>query len=308
MSYNFFVSIASYKDPELAFTVNNVLENAQYPDDIRIVVCQQDSPENFISFPYSNVDLLNFHFIESEGVCWARHQISKHYNNEPYFLQLDSHIALVKNWDELILDQINLVRSQGSLKPIFAAFPRLYKIENDQRIFLEPYNPRTRLRTDNKFKFHTGEGTDNNFSEPIPSPYLNAGFMFGDGQFYHDCAYDPEIYFEGEELLNTVKAFTHGYDIFNPGIHLAWHLYKSWDIPDSEKLKWPVHHREADDKQRSVRHWERNKRAEEKLLKIFSGQMPEVLGTKRTLKEFEEYIGRPLLKEHHVNKLRNANL
>lgn len=306
MSYNFFVSIASYKDPELAFTINNVLENARRPDDIRIVVCQQDSPENFISLPYSNVEFLNFHFVESEGVCWARYQICQKYSDEPYFLQLDSHMALTKNWDDLILDQISLVKSKGSSKVVFAAYPTSYKIENGIRIFHPPDNPRTILRTDDIFTFHNGTQGYNNFAEPIPSPFLNGGFIFGDGSFLKDCIYDPDIYVNGEELLSTVKAFTHGYDLFNPGVHMSWHLYKPWDIPQSEKQKWPVHHREEDDKLRKVRHWERNKRAEEKLIKIFSGQMPEVLGTKRTLKDYEEYIGRPLLKEHHLARLKES--
>jgi hypothetical protein len=297
--FRFFVSIASYKDPELQYTINSVLENASVPSSIRIVVCQQDDEKNFISSSDSNVEFINVNYIDSQGVCWARYNINTKYNNEPYFVQLDSHCALIKNWDTVMLEQINIAKSTGSKKVIFAAYPTSYNIINGERVFRDPYHPRTVLRNDNVFKFHAGTGGDNNFNDPIPSPYLNAGFMFGDGSFCNDCIYDPEIYFEGEELLNTVKAFTHGYDLFNPSKHICWHLYKEWNTPQQDRDKWSLHHSEQDDRQRPVRHWERNKIAEQKLVKIFSGQMPEVLGNQRTLADFEAYIGRPLLKDIH---------
>ena len=297
--FNFFVSIASYKDPELQFTINSVLENANRPEMIRIVVCQQDHPDKFISYHQPNVELLNFNYIDSHGVCWARHQICKQYSDEPYFLQLDSHMALTKNWDDLILDQISLVKSKGSSKVVFAAYPTSYKIENGIRIFFPPYTPRTILRTDNIFTFHNGTGGDNNFTEPIPSPFINGGFIFGDGSFVKDCIYDPDIYVDGEELLTTLKAFTHGYDLFNPSVHISWHLYKEWTASQESKDLWPLHYREADDKLRKVRHWERNEKSKKKLIDIFSGKMPEVLGNQRTIADFSAYIGRPLLKDIH---------
>jgi len=299
--YNFFVSIASYKDPELRFTIDSVLLNARRPEIVRIVVCQQDHPDRFITYNHPNVELLNFNYVDSQGVCWARNQICKRYLDEPYFLQLDSHMALVKNWDDIILEQISVVKSKGHAKVIFAAYPTTYTLKNGERTFYNPYNPRTVLREDNVFKFHTGTGGDNNFNEPIPSPYLNAGFMFGDGTFYVDCGYDPEIYFEGEELLNTVKAFTHGYDLFNPSIHISWHLYKDWSASKEDRDSWPLHYKEEDDRLREIRHWERHNKSKNKLIEIFSGMRPEKLGTIRTIQDYESYIGRAILKNKNDN-------
>lgn len=288
-----FVSIASYKDSELKFTVDTLFEKAKYPENIRVVICQQDDPSKFIEFSNPNVTCVNFNYVDSQGVCWARKQVQQLYNNEDYFLQLDSHIAMTDYWDELLIDQVNQTNSS---KAVFSVYPSAYRIDdNGNRFYNGPGHGRTILRNDNVFKFHNAVSGDSNFDKPIPSPYLNAGLMFGHGSFMKDCLYDDDIYIEGEELLNTVKAFTNGYDLFNPSVHMGWHLYKIWEGED--RSKWSLHYKDEDDRQRSVRHWERNKKSYDKLIKIFSGELPEELGNKRTIKDFEEYIKRPLLKK-----------
>lgn len=291
---NIFVSIASYKDPELKFTVDTLYENARHPDKVFTSICQQDHPDNFISFENKNITTINFNYVESQGVCWARKKVQQMYNNESYFLQLDSHIAMEKDWDELLLDQINQVSKITTNKVVFAQFPSGYQIQDGNRVFHQKVHARTILRNDDIFKFHNGNGGDSNFTEPVHTPYLNAGLMFGHGSFMIDCPYDDDLYIHGEELLNTVKAFTHGYDLFNPSVHMGWHLYKSWN--DDDKTKWNVHFKEEDDKQRTVRHWERSKASDAKLTRILSGELPEELGNKRSIKDFEEYIKRPILK------------
>lgn len=291
---NIFVSIASYKDPELKFTVDTLYENAKNPEKVFTGICQQDHPDNFLTFENPNIKTINFNYIESRGVCWARKKVQKMYNGEGYFLQIDSHIAMEKNWDELLIDQMEQAGKVTKNKVLFAQFPSGYEIKNGERVFHTKCHSRTVLRNDDVFRFHNGQGGDSNFSEPVSNPYLNAGLMFGHGSFITDCPYDAEIYIHGEELLNTVKAFTHGYDLFNPSVHMGWHLYKSWS--DENKSNWNVHYNEEDDKLREVRHWERNKRSDIKLIKILSGELPKELGTKRSIKDFEQYINRPILK------------
>lgn len=288
-----FVSIASYKDSELQFTVDTLLTRAIHPDRLNIVIAQQDYPERFITFNHSNVHCLNYDYVESQGVCWARNLIQNHYNNEDYFLQIDSHIAMVVGWDEIIIEQIKLV-TERSPKCVFASYPTNYQIVNGERAFYPPYVPRTVLRTDNVFEFLNASGGDNRFDTPIPSPYLNAGCMFGTGTFMAECRYDPVIYFEGEELLNTLKAYTYGYDLYNPCKHICWHLYKMWDEPD--RSKWSLHHNEQDDIKRPKRFFEREKESKQKLYEIFRGQRPEELGTVRSIEDYENYIRRKILK------------
>lgn len=291
-----FVNIASYKDPELKYTVDRLYHKADNPDLIRVVICQQDSPENFKSFPYKNLKVINFDKIDSRGICWARRQVQNYYDDEEYFLQIDSHIALENQWDVRVRNQVKRVRKMTSNKIVMASYPAGYRIENEKRRFDNPMYSQTVLRDDNAYKFHYGMGGKViNFPNPLPTPYLNAGLMFGDGSFNIDCLYDPDIYIVGEELLNTLKAFTHGYDLYNPSVHIAWHLYKKWE--EAEKWKHLLYAFDEDDSRRPVRFWERERESDSKVLKILKGELPDQLGKARTIQDYEKYIGRPVIKE-----------
>lgn len=296
MNESIFLNIASYKDPELLNTVETLIRNAVNPRRLSIAICQQEHPDRFVDFRQPQVQNLRYNYLDSQGVCWARRKAQELYNSQQYFLQIDSHIVMVERWDELMINQIKQVKLTTNNPVVFSAYPAGYQVVGGIRVFNDPVCNQTVLRKDNVFKFHCGEGLDTYPESPVSSPFLNAGFMFGDGIFNRLCKYDPEIYFEGEELLNTVKAFTHGFDLFNPSVHMCWHQYKLWS--ETDRSKWPLHYSEEDDQQRSIRHWQRNEIAFRKLNEIFSGQRPEELGTTRTLKDYENYIGCSLLKDN----------
>ncbi len=71
--------------------------------------------------------------------------------------------------------------------------------------------------------------------EPIPARFFSGHFMFCDGKICIECPYDPNIYFHGEEITYAIRAYTHGYDLYHPHIHILWHEYtreyrkKHWD-------------------------------------------------------------------------------
>ena len=79
-----FVSIASYRDPQLVPTVEDCLAKARYPEQLRFGICWQHGPEErpllFASDP--RVRLLDVDWRESRGACWARAQIMKLYAGE----------------------------------------------------------------------------------------------------------------------------------------------------------------------------------------------------------------------------------
>jgi hypothetical protein len=102
-----FVQIASYRDPELIFTLKSLFETAKHPERVFVGICNQidlDSDKDFIAEPYpykNNVRELIVAAKESKGVCWARFEAQKFFNNEDYVLMIDSHMRFVKDWDEL---------------------------------------------------------------------------------------------------------------------------------------------------------------------------------------------------------------
>jgi hypothetical protein len=83
--------------------------------------------------------------------------------------------------------------------------------------------------------------------EPVPARFLSAHFIFTVGSFATEVPYDPNFYFHGEETSLAVRAYTHGYDLFNPHKVYVWHEYtregkkKHWD----DDSIWPERDRNS---------------------------------------------------------------
>jgi len=63
-------------------------------------------------------------------------------------------------------------------------------------------------------------------SRPAPSDFLAAGQIFTYGRFCEEVEYDPELYYAGEEISLSARAYTHGYDFYCPHEDLLWHFYQ----------------------------------------------------------------------------------
>ncbi len=89
-----FISVASYQDPLLETTINSAYKNAKHPENLVFGICDQSSnPINIDSFKFSNqfkYDHVNP--IDSKGPFWARARIQKSFNDEDFYLQIDSHM------------------------------------------------------------------------------------------------------------------------------------------------------------------------------------------------------------------------
>ena len=97
-----FVQIASFRDPQLNPTLQDMISKAKHPENLRIGICNQYNPEDDFNIDefrsddrFRIVDVLD---TESKGVCWARHQVQQLYQNETYTLQIDSHMRFEENW------------------------------------------------------------------------------------------------------------------------------------------------------------------------------------------------------------------
>lgn len=278
-----FVAIASYKDPELVATIASLLSKASNTKLIRISVCQQDLPENFVHLNIPNVIINHFHYTESQGVGWARREANRYYNGEGMFLQIDSHIEMIKDWDIAMFEQYRLAKQKSDNKLVFAAYPAVYHYKDGRRELTKDIVYKTKVKFIPNTKILEGEMFDFVSDVPIKARYLNAGFMFGDGSFMEDFPGDPDIYFWGEEFINSVNAYTHGYDLFHPNIHMCWHHYER----PSDTHHWNT----EDEIKRKIKSQERDKISRQKVDDIVTGKLKNYLGTKRTLEEYETYAG-----------------
>jgi hypothetical protein len=290
MNKKIFIQIASYRDPQLVPTLDDCFKNAKNPKNLKICVCwQHDEKEDLGKYKnHKQVKILDVPYLESKGVCWARHMIQQEYAGEGYTLQVDSHMRFAPNWDETLIEMIASLQKKGHKKPLLTAYVPSFNPDNDpQERVQEPWRMVFDRFIPEGAVFFLPETIPNWQQEPYPVPcrFYSAHFCFTLGCFAKEVQHNPKYYFHGEEISIAARAYTHGYDLFHPHRVVVWHEYtrrgrtKQWD----------------DDKQ-----WgDRNKKSHLTNRKLFAmdGEKQEGhtgkygFGKVRTLKQYEEYSG-----------------
>lgn len=289
-----FVSIASYRDLQLGPTVKDCLAKAEYPERVRIGICRQHGEEETQSpFPLDDARLrvLDVDYRESRGACWARAEIMKLRQGEPWFLQLDSHCRLVHGWDRKLIEMVEGLRERtGSAKPLLSTYALSFKPGRLEVLAGEPQMIAFQAFTwDSIPQLKPAafpRSVELEKGEPVPARFLAAGFLFVEGRFADEVPYDPEIYFLGEESTMAVRAFTHGYDLFHPTASLVWHDYLRKDA----RRHWGDHTEGT----QAPRLWtDLDKASRDKVRRLLTGNSVEShgLGTVRTLEQYEAYAG-----------------
>lgn len=259
-----YVQIASYKDPELPKTLDSLFENSRTP--LKVVVLNQGD-----LYTHPQAEVITVPPEESKGVCWARRQLQDMYQGEPFTLMLDSHHRFVAGWDIILLEMYQHLKAR-SPKPLITTYLPSYDPQTEQRV-MHPW------RIDYDKKSDKGVVmTRTSYlqaTEPVPAKFFSAHFAFTEGNFCNEIKYDDQQYFLGEELILALKAFTHGYDMFHPNKLIAWHEYTR----EGRKKHWD------DDKN----WWKRDLISVGRYHHtILTG---EGMGTKRTIQEYEQFIG-----------------
>ena len=230
-----FISIASYRDSELPKTVKNLISNAEHPELLRIVVYEQNGPEDpsiLGVYPKDQVLVLQDHFSFAKGPNWARAKIQKEYQNEEYYLQIDSHTTFVKDWDQTLINMINQIKSnpEESSKPVLSTYPPT-KEQMDLNGFPEMDNGR--LNANNIPSFLCGWSEESYSPKRSNKPWAAAGFMFLESDFLYEVPFDPNLshLFQGEETLFSARLWTNGWDFYTPNKKVAYHHYNRTKAP-----------------------------------------------------------------------------
>lgn len=285
-----FISIASYRDPELPNTLKDCIANAKKPENLVFSICwQRGEGESLDEFKNDKrFKIIEIPAHESKGTCWARSKIQENYDGEKYYLQLDSHHRFVKDWDEKCIKMVKDLQKLGHKKPLLTGYVSSFNPSND---------PAERIHTPWKMNFDRfiPEGavfflpaSIDDFksrSLPIPARFVSAHFIFTLGKWCEEVPYDPFYYFHGEEINLAVRSYTWGYDLFHPHMVVVWHEYtrkgrsKHWD---------------------DVKEWgEMNKLSHLRNRKLFEmdGEKKDIkfgkydFGKKRTVEGYERYAG-----------------
>jgi len=250
-----FISIASYRDPELQWTIKSAIENANSPDNLYFGVVHQGLDSEIFNYEeIKNISIIKMHPKEARGAGYARSKAMELYDGQEYFLQVDSHTRFVPGWDLLCIDQLSRAKNiSGHSRVMLSYFPAPFEPEKNGGMFLIKNNPKikaypTRQKVSlNKRKQWTAERFEfeNRLKEnPELSETVLGGFMFSDGSIVNEVPYDPEISFFGEEICFAMRSWTRGWDIYSPSKNIVYHFYsrggysKIWKDRNLRGLSW----------------------------------------------------------------------
>ncbi len=287
-----FISIASYRDAQLVPTIADCIAKAAYPERLRFGICWQHSPDE-PALPYANdprFRILDIPWQESRGACWARALVLDQWQGEAWFLQVDSHCRFAEGWDNRL---IVAAEATGSPKPLVSTYASPFTpADEDNREMLSGIPQKMAIQG------FTAEGLPQlkpvdipgwqTLAVPLRSRFLAAGFLFTIGAFVKEVGYDPELYFFGEEIAMTLRAYTHGYDLFHPHELMVWHDY----VRKYATRHWDDHTPERAVAAQST--WDKHDaRSREKVLRLLQGKPVDSfgLGTVRSLADYERYAG-----------------
>jgi hypothetical protein len=278
-----FVQIPAYLDRELPHTLRDLYRKAAYPEALRTVVFWQrdpgdELPSDVLALPQLTV--IQSDAAVSRGPNWARFRLQSELADEPYSLLLDSHHRFARDWDRMIVEMHDGLVARGVRKPIVSSYLPAYipgvgrrSRQNDPYIVspLERENGvLTRLTSHPLYKWE-------NLRQPVRGTYVSLHFLFASSEFVREVPIDPHIYFFGDETALSVRAFTHGWDVYHPHRILGWHAY-------SRATREPHWNRHAD--------WHRaNQRSIDRQRSLYTGgdDTAELRGSERSVADFEAH-------------------
>jgi hypothetical protein len=290
-----FVQIASYRDPELLPTIRDCINKSKYPENLTFGICwQRDETESMEEFTNDErFKILDYHWTESKGLCWARSEIQKLWEGEEYTMQLDSHHRFLQDWDVELIDMMNMVESE---KPIITSYAGMYRPSDNQLLNIEPYRMVASNFTPGGTILFRPHGIPNwqTLEKPIPARFVSGHFFFTIGKHCEEYKYDPNIYFAGDEISLSIRSYTLGYDLFHPHKTVVWHEYtregrtKHWTDFNQENKNNGIVEKQW---------WEMDNDSKRRLRHMLQEEDNNIdlgiygLGDVRTHKDYEDYAG-----------------
>lgn len=227
-----FVSIASFCDTDVINTIKSLIDEAFDPERVHIGLHLQDNEDFYkkiLSYNFKNLKIKFTRKDQTKGVHWARNKIKEElYNDEDYFLQIDSHTRVKKNWDNILINQY---KSFGLDKVIISTYPNHFDIpSNDKKYLSFPHNAPlivtgffSKDENDNRVKVKNIESLKD--YDMINAYWISAGFFFTRKEWVKQIIYSDEITYKGEEDLLTFLSYLNGWNIRLPSEATVWHNY-----------------------------------------------------------------------------------
>ena len=244
-----FVSVCSYRDPLLVYTVKSLMQSKSALTECTIGVFEQIEKEHSLEVLYPELVArpeIKYKRIDpqfSEGVGWARHINSLQLTDEDFYYQVDSHMVFDYGWDrQLINDYIEGCEKADTNKVIITSNCKNFDMDNGNVILEHNRNVACIAKfyqfNPNLWLFAHGELLDPTESV-MPAIHIFAGNLFTHSDWLMNVGVNPRIYFHGEEQVMTLSSFASGYKMYH-GKQISCYHYKGSNQHTSKQNYEPV--------------------------------------------------------------------
>lgn len=219
------IKIASYRDAELPRTLASAIAAATYPDRLRFAIVNQVGPETEQQLDHYSGDarfrVLQADWSITSGLGWARRQCDALYGGEDFAMQVDSHMRFDSGWDENLLAQWDAL---GDPRAVLSSYPSPYSFTPEgEEVRHAAASHLIRVCRVNEIGVPRLRGS---LPAPggIPSLLIAGCFMLAPGETCVTVKHLAEP-FEGDEMVHSMRLFTHGYTVYNLTEIPLYHLY-----------------------------------------------------------------------------------
>lgn len=254
MNKKIYVSLASYRDPYLQSTIDSLFCESDFPNNIKVGCFIHALPEEMDTLKLERTyDGKVEYSIERAGqmfsVTECRNRSLAWLTDEyDYILQVDAHTRFDQGWDTYL---INLIESIEYDKPILSGSLSTFDIKEDGeevKTYMKSCRSFYMNNEDTKRAFlHSYDLAPNGHILPLIEGknyaidwYLAGHFIFAPAAYFKSIPQPDWVLFWGEEVINGVRAFTAGWNVYIPEDIPLYHLYspvikrpRLWeDFPD----------------------------------------------------------------------------
>lgn len=233
-----FLSIASYRDPDLINTIKDAYKRADRPDRITFGVLFQGTKEEMNTFLSEAVGKMNVKYVhhnDTKGTGWARNILTKDMlQDEEYWLQIDSHTRFIQGWDTKLIDLYNKIGEDC----LISAYPPHFGMN-------EPYEVYTTKTLNNKalvegftdvfsFENTVGKIPEQEYEESITAA---GAFQFTKRHVAKSMTFDAYFNPWMDQEISSCLAWMNGFNIYAPRDAILWHCYEDNHIGSDEKWR-----------------------------------------------------------------------
>jgi Glycosyltransferase (GlcNAc) len=225
-----FISIASYRDAYLPFTIESAIANAVHPDRLTFGICwQYDDSENLDRFTSDRrFRIRKYPHAASLGYGWSRAEVQKLYDGEKYHLLVDSHSAFAPGWDENLIAQLE---SKPGRKPLLTTSSPPFTFDHAKKVVFPwagteddgvPLMKCSIIRPEGWLDIQMSK--ERKSQRHQKTAFICCNFVFTHGNWILEVPEDPAMINAGHEGPLALRTYTHGYDMYLPDELQVWHL------------------------------------------------------------------------------------